>query len=263
MNGSKETHDNRSESSNGLANPSGSRTRQHLSKHTSRPKVPMHHNSSQIQDCLNPVRGIRDAMLRQGLKPVNHAQQNVKQIRLKSQENLKKRELEAQKESTTPAAPLSAMANVKSSGYGTPQYQPRPARSSEDGSPSDLKENARPKSGSDMGIKHWIKRDDFGKVPHYLQMRKIELARKHAEEQAKKEAALIPPGMRIMPDEERLDMLRTLAESKAEVQKRIQALPFVIETPGQIRQKQALEKRMQEIEQATSLFSRTKILVQA
>jgi hypothetical protein len=62
---------------------------------------------------------------RQGLKPVNHAQQNVKQIRLKSQENLKKRELEAQKESTTPAAPLSAMANVKSSGYGTPQYQPR------------------------------------------------------------------------------------------------------------------------------------------
>lgn len=43
----------------------------------------------------------------------------------------------------------------------------------------------------------------------------------------------------------------------------MQALPFVIETPSQIRHKEALEKRMREIEQATALFSRPKILVQA
>lgn len=35
-----------------------------------RAKVPMHQNSSQIQDCLNPVRGIRDAMLRSAFQTI-------------------------------------------------------------------------------------------------------------------------------------------------------------------------------------------------
>lgn len=64
-------------------------------------------------------------MGRQGVKPVNHAQQNVRQVRLKSQENIKKRELEAQKQRAPGHAALASLANVRSSGYGTPEYQPR------------------------------------------------------------------------------------------------------------------------------------------
>ena len=36
--------------------------------------------------------------------------------------------------------------------------------------------------------------------------------------QAAKEAALIPPGMRILPDEERLEMLRVLQQSRTETE---------------------------------------------
>ena len=39
--------------------------------------------------------------------------------------------------------------------------------------------------------------------------------------QAAKEAALIPPGMRILPDEERLEMLRVLQQSKTETEAKL------------------------------------------
>lgn len=44
-------------------------------------------------------------------------------------------------------------------------------------------------------------------VPSYLQTRKAELAQQHADAQVKKLADLVPPGMRIMPEEARLEML--------------------------------------------------------
>lgn len=42
----------------------------------------------------------------------------------------------------------------------------------------------------------------------------------------------------------------------------LQALPFNIETPSQKAYKTSLERRMQEVEEATKVFSRTKVLVE-
>ena len=39
--------------------------------------------------------------------------------------------------------------------------------------------------------------------------------------QSAKQAALIPPGMRILPDEERLEMLRVLQQSKTETEAKL------------------------------------------
>ena len=44
--------------------------------------------------------------------------------------------------------------------------------------------------------------------------------------QAAKEAALIPPGMRILPDEERLEMLRVLQQSKTETEAKLSVSSF-------------------------------------
>lgn len=41
-----------------------------------------------------------------------------------------------------------------------------------------------------------------------------------------------------------------------------QALPFLIETPSQKAHKTSLERRLQEIEEANKVFSRTKVLVE-
>jgi Calmodulin-binding len=72
---------------------------------------------------------------------------------------------------------------------------------------------------------------------------------------------MIPEGMRIMPEEERLETLAILETNRLEVEQEIQKLPFVIETPSAVKHKNHLEKRLQEIEEATKIFSRSKVLV--
>jgi hypothetical protein len=79
--------------------------------------------------------------------------------------------------------------------------------------------------------------------------------------QAEKEAALIPEGMRIMSDEERKETLAILDQNRAEVEAAMQRMPFIIETPTQIRQKDQLERRLTEIEEAKRIFSRPKVLI--
>lgn len=53
-------------------------------------------------------------------------------------------------------------------------------------------------------------------------------------EAAALEAAKIPAGMRIMPEEERQQTLSILATNKAAVEGKIMQLPFNIETPSQV-----------------------------
>ena len=44
--------------------------------------------------------------------------------------------------------------------------------------------------------------------------------------QAEKEAALIPTGMRVLPEQERTEMLDALGRTRAELEKQIQARPY-------------------------------------
>lgn len=81
--------------------------------------------------------------------------------------------------------------------------------------------------------------------------------------QAEKEAALIPEGMRMMSDDERLDTLAVLDTNRTEVEAELQKLPFFVETPSQVRLKNQLERRLTEIEEAKKIFSRPKVLVKA
>ena len=71
-------------------------------------------------------------------------------------------------------------------------------------------------------LRRWLTKDTYGKVPRYLQNIKVGLARQHADKQAAKEAALVPPGMRIMPEEERLEMLGILDESRQDIEAKLQ-----------------------------------------
>lgn len=72
-----------------------------------------------------------------------------------------------------------------------------------------------------------------------------------------------PPaaGMRLMPEDERLETLEVLKKNREEVDRAIQQLPLRIETPSAIRRKEDLERRLREIEDAIKIFSRPKVLV--
>jgi len=107
----------------------------------------------------------------------------------------------------------------------------------------------------------FVDKADYGKVPEYMVQRKIEkeaMAQRMREEAERRK---IPPGMRKMADEERLDTLRILECNKKEVLQSIKNLPLVIETPSMIRYQGELNEKMKEIEHTISIFSKPTVFV--
>ncbi|CAL8471525.1 g11067 [Coccomyxa elongata] len=235
-----------------------------------------HQNSSQLQECLDPIRGVRDALRRQGIKPVNHARNNLAAVRAQSD---KSRAQKAQEQEAAQAAQVprpSSAASVRSSGYASPHYTPhRPSigrrqsdvRSESGRSACSSSQAPRPftpvvrarASGDDGSA--WLKKDDYGCIPQYLIERQLQLAASYAQEQAEKEASMIPVGMRVLPEEERLEMLSLLEASKDDTEAKIRALPFIIETPSQRKFRDGLEAKLLEVEEALELFNQPQVLV--
>ena len=100
-----------------------------------------------------------------------------------------------------------------------------------------------------------------GQVPEYLQRRKEELADMEQEYRRREEEADLPPGMTLMPEDERLETLSILNEKKAEIEQMMRALPLKIETVGQRRRQAELDGKMQEIEKALQTFGKKKVYI--
>ena len=67
--------------------------------------------------------------------------------------------------------------------------------------------------------------------------------------------------MRLLSEDERLETLAVLQKNRADVERALQGLPLKIETVGQIRRRDELERRMREIEEGLKVFARPKVLV--
>ena len=78
-----------------------------------------------------------------------------------------------------------------------------------------------------------------------------------AEEQKRK----IPPGTRLLSEEERLTTLKTLQETKAEAQKALEKLPISMKTLALAQRKTELEKKIDEMDQAIKTFSRKEVFI--
>jgi hypothetical protein len=70
------------------------------------------------------------------------------------------------------------------------------------------------------------------------------------------ERARHPPGTRLMPDEERLDTLRDLQDSKKEINSALEKLPVVSKTLAMDKHKKTLEEKLIRIEKAIETFSK-------
>jgi hypothetical protein len=241
------------------------------------PKPKMHADSSQVQQFFNPIQGPRDAAKRAGIKPPDHARSNIRAIREQSSLN-QLRKQEAEEQEAREAARRNASGFVRTSSANSDMRRVSGGGVSSTYYPDDrqgrdfVSENKLgavapirpPRQGSqaDDGEKY-LKKKDFGRVPTYLLERKLELVEQHEAELKAREAALIPAGMRLLSEEERVETLFALQRNKAEVQKAIQALPLRIETHSQIRWRDDLERRMREVDEGIKVFSRPKVLIQA
>ena len=100
-----------------------------------------------------------------------------------------------------------------------------------------------------------------GKIPSYLKKRAITL-----EEEAKakiiiKEQKSYPPGTRLLSDPERLETLNNLHKQKSWLQAAIMALPITMDTYRANAKKRELDAKMDEIEKAITVYSRSRVFV--
>ncbi|KXZ51626.1 hypothetical protein GPECTOR_12g590 [Gonium pectorale] len=208
---------------------------------------------------MNPVRGPRDAQMRAGITPTNHAKNNAVAVREQSQMNaLRKAAEQQQPEGKLKLPPVRSMSAER-------PLQRRPSSASGRDFINENKIGAvapvRPPKLERKDSASYLNKKDYGQVPQYLLERKMQMAADVEAAARAKEAALIPPGMRLMPEEERQETLEVLKQNREEVDRAIQGLPLRIETPSAIRRKDELERRLREIEDAIKIFSRPKVLV--
>lgn len=202
----------------------------------------------QMSNCLNPVDGIRGEMRRAGVQPKNHLReqrQHIQNLSLQRSEQAVNEKVQAEekrrKDERIRDAALSRAQDKLLEG------RPRARQAS---SPSEA-----PPPPAQPGR---------GQVPAYLQRRKAEWAAQ-ASAEAELEAARseCPPGLRIVPPEEKAQILSTLAVEKDKAEASLRALPFVVKTQATQTKKDALENRLLEIEGALQAYSKERVLVPA
>ncbi|CAE7681490.1 Enkd1 [Symbiodinium microadriaticum] len=122
---------------------------------------------------------------------------------------------------------------------------------------TEAKKMRPPAEHSDEGGMH----EAYGRVPGYLQNRKAQWADAAEERRRNAPDPNCPPGMCLMPEDERIETLRTLNGSKSECMKQLERMPFVIETPSMKRKQEDLESKLREIDRAIEVFSKPKVYV--
>lgn len=103
----------------------------------------------------------------------------------------------------------------------------------------------------------------FGRVPLYIHKRKVELASKKEQKRLAKERERLPPGMKLMSEEERVRTVELLTKNQEKIVKQISELPLTIETPSMVEKNNLLHEKLQELEEALKLFSRKKVYITA
>jgi hypothetical protein len=102
---------------------------------------------------------------------------------------------------------------------------------------------------------------NYGKVPQYLnkynqQREEQELQRLIDEENAK-----LPPGTRLMAEEERLQTLEDLLASKKATNNLLEKLPIAVKSLKMQDYKKSLEEKLNKLERAIETFSKKKVYV--
>ena len=116
----------------------------------------------------------------------------------------------------------------------------------------------------------WLKKPHFGEVPPYLVKIKQEIADeydyiKSMQQQQMMDAEDGPPGMRLMPDDERNELVRALKIKWDEVNKRYQSTSVLslasLDTIGKVKRKEQYEAQLAQIEKDIEKLSKKNVYV--
>lgn len=109
----------------------------------------------------------------------------------------------------------------------------------------------------------FVQKKEYGKVPDYLKERKSRAREAQERILREEEEGRVPPGMVLMPEDERVETLALLRVKQGEVEAQLRHLPLKIETMGQRQRLADLEKALEDINNAISTFSKERVLISA
>ncbi|CAM9991898.1 unnamed protein product, partial [Pylaiella littoralis] len=114
---------------------------------------------------------------------------------------------------------------------------------------------ARDVSDQDTAFTH----ENYGRVPEYLVSRQEQWEKEADRRRAEEPDPSCPPGMKVMPEGERLQTLRQLQENESVCQSQLNTFPLVVQTPLLQRRVDELNKKLKEIDEAKAIFSRARV----
>ena len=108
-----------------------------------------------------------------------------------------------------------------------------------------------------------LKHKDYGKVPEYI--KKYEMEREIKKQEIKKQemASKYPKGTKLLSEEERINTLNGLINSKKEMTNLLEKLPITTRTLAMQNKKEELIKKIEEVEKAIDMFSKKQVFIQA
>ncbi|CDW72994.1 UNKNOWN [Stylonychia lemnae] len=105
------------------------------------------------------------------------------------------------------------------------------------------------------------KHKEFGKVPNYLnkmqKQKDEEIERRRQEEEESK----LPPGTRLMPEDERLRTLEDLHQTKKDIINMLEKMPLANQSMALVKKKREMEDKLTRIEKAIETFSKKIVYV--
>ena len=108
-----------------------------------------------------------------------------------------------------------------------------------------------------------VKHQNYGKVPEYI--KKYEMEREIKKEEIKKQEMVskYPKGTKLLSEEERINTLNGLINSKKEMTNLLEKLPITTRTLSMQNKKEELIKKIEEVEKAIDVFSKKQVFIQA
>ncbi|BBN06642.1 hypothetical protein MPTK1_3g22810 [Marchantia polymorpha subsp. ruderalis] len=243
-----------------------------------------HLDSYQIHNLLNPTRGIRDEMRRRGITPRNHHKANVAAIATTSAKlhNIRNGIAEVD-------PPDGRTSRLRNSRSDLPDVYGRGERCETPDNASVMTSTTQQSKGKKNSLRiDYMARnidglataaaagrrkmsanvaeqkpshENYGRVPAYLSRRKLELEEDRERRVQEAKEKHLPPGLVLMKNEERLEVLKTLEDNRDKLVNKLSGMPLVVETPTQIRSKGDLDAQLKEVEDSIKRFSRQRVYI--
>ena len=102
---------------------------------------------------------------------------------------------------------------------------------------------------------------NYGKTPEYLKQFKLEEIKRKEYEKILEEESNYPPGTKLLSENERINTLNNLIETKKVIVNILEKMPITKRTQSFQEKKEELEKKLEQIEKEIEIFSKKKVFI--